>query len=60
LAPQEVKDAAVELIRANGYRCDQLDFFLRHAVDRGYTVRCGPYPYELKDVGGNWRVTVRE
>lgn len=58
---QKQVEAAKGMIRYSGYKCDYVDAMNSHAFSVGFTVVCNDYQYryELKDVGGNWRVTVK-
>jgi hypothetical protein len=53
-------DAAVDLTRRQGYRCDTVSAFRPMITSRGYILRCneGAYTYDLKDMGGTWVVTI--
>ena len=56
----DVVDSAIQLIKANGYRCDTISAARAMSLTRGLIVVCNryAYKYELKDRGGNWVVTV--
>jgi hypothetical protein len=58
---QKQVSAAKGMIKYNGYRCDSVDSMLAHTFSVGFTVVCNNYSYryELKDIGGNWRVYVK-
>lgn len=53
--------AAAELVREVGYRCDSIDFFMRDPWDGNFNLTCNGnrYSYVLKDVGGRIMVEVR-
>ena len=53
--------AAQGAIQNNGYKCDEVNEMLPLTLSEGFTVYCNDfnYEYELKDVGGNWEVTVK-
>ena len=61
LSSGAVKDAQ-QLIKAHGYKCDTIDNKPSFSSwDGSVKVICNNfrYVYELKDVGGNWTVTVK-
>jgi len=53
--------AAAEIVKIYGYRCDSVSAFMTFALSHGFRLTCNGnrYAYELKDVGGRWRVTVK-
>lgn len=53
-------DAAVDLIRANTFKCDSISAARQMVFSRGVVVVCNKYAYtyDLKDRGGHWVVTV--
>lgn len=55
------KEAAQAFIKLYGYRCDSVNYAMRSSWDGSIRVTCNQsqYVYELKDVGGNWRVKVK-
>ena len=50
---------AVILVKLEGYRCDSISSLTPMTFSPGYTLNCNGYryTYDLKDVGGNWRVS---
>ena len=58
---QAHKDLSGKLVELYGYSCDSVDNAIRSAWDGSITVYCENfrYKYEIKDVGGNWKVTVK-
>ena len=58
----ELIRAAVEMVRASGYRCDSVSYVgLRALFWSGIALDCNRYrySYRIEDVGGNWIVTVK-
>lgn len=53
--------AAAELVKAYGYRCDSISSFQSFIMGGGYKINCNSfrYTYELEDKGGRWVVTVK-
>ena len=54
--------AAVEMVRASGYRCDSVSYIgLRSLFWSGIALSCNRlrYSYRLEDVGGRWVIEVR-
>ena len=53
-------EAAVDLVRAFGYRCDIVNTFRNSLGGGSFVLHCNNYRYKytIKDVGGRWRVTV--
>jgi hypothetical protein len=54
-------EAAKGMIRYSGYTCDSVDSMRSLVWSAGFSVVCNGfrYSYELKDIGGNWRVYVK-
>ena len=52
--------AAANLIKAYGYRCDSISAFQPFIMGGGFTLRCNnfSYKYLIEDKGGRWTVTV--
>lgn len=48
-------------IRASGYKCDSIAGGGAMLLSHGFRLLCngGQYSYEVEDVGGNWKVTVK-
>jgi len=57
---QKTMEAAQTMIRAAGYKSDKVDKMRESLTSSGFIVYCNgyKYKYELKDVGGTWKVTV--
>lgn len=58
---EEQKNAAMDVIRFNGYTCDSIAGMNRFITSEGYSVYCNDhrYSYEIANKGGNWIVTVK-
>jgi hypothetical protein len=56
----EVRNAAKELIRQSGYKCDSISFILQSSWDDSYRVTCNDdyYVYSIDNKGGNWVVSL--
>lgn len=52
--------AAANLVKAYGYRCDSISSFSSFIMGGGYKLNCNGfnYTYEIEDKGGRWVVTV--
>ena len=57
----ELINALVGLVRHRGYACSSVSAALPFIFGGGYTLRCNNnrYSYEIRDIGGNWRVFVK-
>lgn len=58
---QGAKQMAV-MVKLNGYKCDSVTSTLPFVRSVGYHLVCNNYNYryELADVGGNWKITVKK
>lgn len=54
-------DPAVDMIIANGWRCDSVSSLVQYAFSRGFHMSCNQfqYDYEFEDKGGNWTVRLK-
>lgn len=58
--PHSAAQAGARLVRAYGYRCDSISAFRPMIFSTGFVLHCNRYryTYDIKDVGGHWRVYV--
>ena len=57
---QDLANAAANMIRAHGWKCDSISVMRLWLFSRRFRVVRNnySYSYELKDRGGNWEVTI--
>jgi hypothetical protein len=58
---REVIEAAVQMVRQNGYRCDSVSSMQKFLLSRGFNLYCNRFNYhfQIEDKGGRWTVTVK-
>lgn len=58
---REAIEAAVQMVRLNGYRCDSVSSMQKFLLSRGFHLFCNQFNYhfEIEDKGGRWIVTVK-
>ena len=56
----ELISAVADVVKAFGYRCDSVSSARPLRSEDGFAIVCNNYrySYELRDIGGNWRVFV--
>jgi hypothetical protein len=57
----EIADAAIRVVRANGYHCDSVSAVRPFFFSNGCNLTCNHFrdDYVLVDKGGRWQVTVK-
>ncbi len=61
---QKQADAVAAMVRMNGYSCSSISNIRRFTAfskNDGFTISCNnfKYEYEVEDVGGKWKVSVK-
>jgi hypothetical protein len=57
----ELISAVADVVKAFGYRCDSVSSARPLVWEEGFAIVCNNYryTYEIRDVGGNWKVFVK-